>query len=483
MSTNTQLGYLQEPYLVSNYLEPRANEALGFSFNAQIEKHDEAGAQYLAYVLSWNGSQFEAVVNKTEALAAQNEAHINKFAFGGVQFTSRFDTNTFGASQFEASIFNSAALASQFLASIDNSIACGAQFSGEIGDLLKGISTQFLGEVDRSKAGGTQNLAKINNRAPLGFQYLALIDSLDSKGAQIVAVIDNEKALGAQFISLFTSAVGTQFRAALYNIDNLRVLHRFPSRGTSTGNWTASSTHAGDFGIANVNTDLVEQVWRSVAGVKSGIVLVCDTQVPQGVLVDTIALLGHNMTTSAIVDVVGANNTSFSGDVINFRMTIAKENAFHISQTLPSASYRYWRFTIDDSTNAANFIQIGTIVFGESVIVHNENFADPIKLKRTHYSDKIETEGFTSAQNDRGVKKAIGLDFKSIDSNGVNFSRLLTVFDEIRTNLKALWIPTPRYPSRYASFAKLTNLPDETYVDNGENAAYVDFSIEIDEAK
>lgn len=274
----------------------------------------------------------------------------------------------------------------------------------------------------------------------------------------------------------------SQVTIALYNITNLRVLLNFPSRGTSGSNWTSNSTASGDFSILNVNTDIVEQVWRSASTVKTGIVLTCDTQVTQGVFVDTMAFLNHNFTTSATITWEKSNDAGFAtiGEVEN--LTSALTNMYFIAPMLPQHGYRYHRFLIDDPTNTANFLQIGTIVFGSAIMLQGDNFVDQVKKQLVHFADKILTEGFTNVSNDRALKTNIGLEFKNLDFNSGNYTKLETIFTTARTSLKCLWIPTPQYPSRYAIFGKLATLPDETHNDLGDSADYVSLSVQIDES-
>jgi hypothetical protein len=324
---------------------------------------------------------------------------------------------------------------------------------------------------------------KITSFDSLSEQYKSVIEKKYSLPLQYKLEIDKKHAVGIQFQGLTGSILSLQYRVALYNTTNLRILSEFASRGISGSNWVASSTASGDFGIDNVNTDIVEQVWRSVGGAISSIQLVCDTGLAQGVFLDTLALLNHNLTTSAEVQLLGSNDPLFStiGVVINFTMTT--RNYIYIAPDLPNIGYRYWKIIINDNTNPNNYLQIGTIIFGESTIFQGECFSNPISYKKTHYSDKIMTEGFTTVNNDRGIKAKINLNFENINFAGGNYNSLVNLFETARTNLKCLWVPTPQYPTRYAVYGKLSDLPDETHTDNGENADYVNFALEIDEAK
>jgi hypothetical protein len=266
-------------------------------------------------------------------------------------------------------------------------------------------------------------------------------------------------------------------------VDNLRILYQFPSRGTGGGgNWTANSTKAGDFAASNLNTDIIEQKWRSDDTVVTGVVLVCDTGLPQGVFLDTFAMLGHNMSTSATVLLEGDENPFFTSPGFSQQISMERNNSYWIAPDQPNVGFRYWRLSIDDPTTLEDHIEIGTIIFGEALIFFAEQFSNPVRLTKKHYSDKVYTEGFTNVSNDRTIKKSLGLIFQNLAISGRNYAGLNAIMDTARTNLKCLWIPTPQYPSRYAVFGKFTELPSEEHNDIGESADYVGMNVEVDES-
>lgn len=284
----------------------------------------------------------------------------------------------------------------------------------------------------------------------------------------------------SEFHRITARLVNSQILHAIYNTKLLRILCEFPSRGTSGTNWSviAGGTAAGDFSVNNLNTDIVEQVYRSTA---KNITIQCDTQVPQGIFNDTLAILGHNFTTSASVVMQGSNDITFGSVGLSETLDVELNNIYWISEYLPAASYRYWRFIISDVTNANN-LQIGTIVFGPSIIFNGECFVDNVVRRKTHFADRVRTEGFTSVSNDRALKRAVSLSFKNLDFNRDNYEHLVEVIDAARTSLKCLWIPTPEYASRFAVFGKLSEMPVENHRVLGENADYIDLDITVDEA-
>lgn len=317
-------------------------------------------------------------------------------------------------------------------------------------------------------------------------------------------VADVEAAQGQQADFITLSSYGHQVNISLYSPTNLRILCEFPSRGLegATGNnawgnaagegnnWKASSTQAGDFEAYRLNTDIVEEVWRSASGVTTGVTLDCDTERPQGVFLDTFAILNHNLTSSATINLIGSNVSDFSviGQVIPLQALGGDENIYYISPGLPTQGYRYWRIAIDDSSNTDGFISIGTILFGASRIFFGECFVDDVEFELRDYTDSVKTEAFTNVKNSRAQKKVLRLDFRSLDYTKGNFQLMRSLFRRSRTVLKCLWIPTPdptdqEVTARFALFAKMTKVPVERHNNKGAQADYISFSLELDEAE
>jgi hypothetical protein len=236
-----------------------------------------------------------------------------------------------------------------------------------------------------------------------------------------------------------------------------------------------------------LNTDIVEQIWRSEQGTSSGISLVCDTGLPQGIFLDTLAILNHNMTKSANVTLLGSNNSNFSTIGTSIPIQIRQENAFYIAQGLPNFGYRYWKLLIDDATNQDGFVSVGSILFGSSKIFQGECFVDEIEFELKDYNDTVRTEGFTNVSNSRALKRKVRLEFRSLDSSLQNFKTMRNIFETYRTTHKCLWIPTPdpldgEVTARFAVFGKLSAIPSERHNSKGPKADYVTFNIEVDES-
>jgi len=311
----------------------------------------------------------------------------------------------------------------------------------------------------------------------------------------------NFDAIGWQSQFVSPSPFGWQARVILYNTNNLRILCEFPSRGAVTGagnnswgnpiatgqNWLASSTEpssTNDFSEFNLNTDVVEQIWRSATGVKTSITLDCDTELTQGIFNDTVGVLNTNLSSSATVRLIGSTSSTFA--TIGFDEFLEVDGngeIIFISQTIPLTAFRYWRFEISDASNVADHISIGTIVFGSATIFQGECFVDKVERQLVNFTDGISTEAFTNVQNDRGIKKKLKLNFKNLDFKKANYANMIDIFNTARTTLKCFWVPTPQFPKRFSIFGKLTEIPRETHNVKGENLDFVDFSINVDEAR
>lgn len=369
------------------------------------------------------------------------------------------------------------------------------------GYLMAGyLQDDYMKKIIIAQGGQQASFYMIDKTKSLGFQANAyIVDNRKSVGMQsLFSIVDATKPIGMQGDFRNVKALAMQFLAALYNNSNLRILWEFPSRGlpVSEGgsgglNWVANNTKysaTNDFTVNNLNTDIIEQYWRSENAAVTGIHLDCDTEKSQGVFLDTFAMLGHNLSRSATVYLLGANVADFSTIGVTIPIQIINDdNSYYIAENIPTQAYRYWRISIDDSANADGFIRVGTVVFGASFTFQQECFVDELKFQLKDFADTINTEGHTNVSNSRAQKKNLKLDFRYLDSNMNNFETLRDIFKYARTVLKCLWIPTPSYQdqnitSRFALYGKLSQVPEETHMNKGPENDYVTFNIEVDES-
>lgn len=334
------------------------------------------------------------------------------------------------------------------------------------------VCADLLMQVERKPAFTKPTLAQVDRK---------ITDTKDLR-SQVKRQITDTKAVRLQVEAKQSKKLSMQVRKVLYNTYNLRILYDFPSRGVTGSNWsvTVGEQSAGDFSVNNLNTDVVEQAFRSPNVTNTSVV--CDTQISNGIFVDTIGILGHNLRVTGSVRIEGSQSPSFSNTVLYQTRPDGTENLIWIADTIPLSSYRYWRFTFADAGNPDEYLQVGTIVFGSASIFQGENVVDTIVKTPKHFADKVVTEGFTAVSNDRALKNAVTLEFRSLNYARENYTLLRQVMTYCRTSLKALWIATPRTPTRFGVFGKLAALPSEQHQSMGDDADYVSFTLEVDES-
>jgi len=300
-------------------------------------------------------------------------------------------------------------------------------------------------------------------------------------GMQAEMKVLTDTPVGMQAEMLRAVATGFQGTFVIYNTEQLRIMCEFPSRGDGT-NWTSTSTKSGDFSPNNLNTDILEQRWQS-DGVIALVELRCDVGAGLTAFNDTTAILNHNFSIGARVELQGTSDPTYGSIEFSTVMTTELENMYYIAPSLPTSGYRYWRFIIQDVSNADGFLSVGTIVFGSSQIFSlNECFQLPVTFGKRHFKDSMETEGFTNVSNDRAMRKFLGLSFAQLSFDGGNYRLLQNYFSFAKTDLKCLVIPRPTRPSSLAVFAKLNQLPEENHNALEDNDWHVDLALDWDES-
>ena len=526
--TTETFGYLEDSYLEGEYGTSTARASGGLQARFKIESDKPSGVQtrFTIQDLKALGIQSRFTILSDTSFGIQTRFTINSDKLSGIQanFTIADTLATYGL-QLNAVVTSGGVYGVQTEFKVDSVNASGIQYSGIISDFPKDIALQYEGRIKSESILGVQArsdkyptvpcddsgyledaylsrsyLAECAQQIP-GLQANFLVQQTTEYGVQALltikdflkpsgvearfTIVDFKKFLGVEFDAQILKDLAIQFLATLYNTTNLRILCDFDSRGTVNNNWTASSTAVGDFNVNNINTDIVEQVWRST--VTTGVTLNSDTGVPQGTIIDTLAILNHNLTSSANVTLIGSDNPGHAPTGIVIPLQARLNNMFYIARDLPSTGFRYWRIAIDDATNPAGFLQIGAIVYGTSEIFQGECFVDEIEFMLKDFAETVSTEGFTNVANSRAIKRSVRLDFRSLEANERNFKILRNIFENIRTTLKCLWIPTPdvndqEITAKFATFGKLPSLPSERHNNKGKNADYVSMTLEVDES-
>jgi nitrogen regulatory protein PII len=349
-----------------------------------------------------------------------------------------------------------------------------------------GEGAQALQKLYHPRQLGSQVNQKLYNIFEQDSQVNQIIEDVFSTGSQVKLKIYDEKNTGSQVMQIKSVKTGNQVQLVIYNVTQLRILQDFVSRGTpALGglNWTSNvALKVGDFSTVNLNTDVLEQRCQTLA-LPPLWILTCDTGIPQGAFIDTLAILGHNLTKSARVEVQGSTDPLFGS--VGFSVVLNSElvNTYWISPALPNEGFRYWRLIIDDLTNSSGSLYIGAIIFGSAAIMSvAETFENPIQYGLTHFKDSVETEGFRSVSNDRALRKQLTLNFSNLRYDSGNYALLKEYWLNAKTDIACLIIPRPTKASAFAVFSKLTQLAKEEHNAISDYDHYVSFTLDWDES-
>lgn len=295
-----------------------------------------------------------------------------------------------------------------------------------------------------------------------------------------------------------STAMHVQVEINAYNITLLRVLWEIKSDGTTALNYTASSEASADKGVVNLKSDILEKYWQTTGCAAEWFQF--DAGSGKVISMDTLALIAHNLTNSAVVTVKGygtsidaapANHAAWASVPVYATLTMPDDpdetNLIYIAPVLPTDSFRHWLIDIEDSTNTAGVIRIGRVVGGSSLIFNGENCLDTVGLTDQNYKDEMKLNGFSGIANNRALKRAMKLTFRDLDSKQQsNYKRLKRYTRYCRDTLKALVILDPKAETtkyQFTVFAKLKSMPSESHVYVDDLTNYTSFELEYDEAK
>jgi hypothetical protein len=130
-----------------------------------------------------------------------------------------------------------------------------------------------------------------------------------------------------------------------------------PDNPATAATVTATSSHA-SYPISNVKSLPTTTRWRSTSAV------VQDIEIDFGAAqsVDLIALVNHNFTLNASVEVRAGSSTAYA----EFATSIPWREFLAFKWVTSSQSYRYWRIRITDTGNGDGYIAVGYLCLGQS---------------------------------------------------------------------------------------------------------------------
>lgn len=256
--------------------------------------------------------------------------------------------------------------------------------------------------------------------------------------------------------------------------------YKFDNPGSNVLSVTSQAT--GDHGKVNLTTTPLRETWRSATVASWQEIIIAANDV--NVIPDTFALLNHNLTEIAVVQLQGSTSPTFN--VIGFTLGITWAERHMVLQQDIGQAYPYYRIRILDPTNPCGYIEIGRIIGGKSFyMTNNEDITDDFSISPADKAYKMPTEGFFRAFNERVKVDKLQIRFDKLwttntpsDPNrNYNYKELLKMFKEVGETYPFLTILDPEDAAFETIWGVVDALPTRTHTVN----RYVTMSFAIQE--
>ena len=191
--------------------------------------------------------------------------------------------------------------------------------------------------------------------------------------------------------------------------------------------------------VANLQNQRLAKRWRSTTPTAQTIVV----NLGSAQAVDTLAVLGHNLSGSATV-IVEAHTSDSWGTPALSAISLAYNAGAILKYLAAAQTYQYWRYTLDDATNSDGYVEAGRIWLGTFLVIDPSSLdAFTVTKKRsdtvTYGRDrqKYATEGVGWRQFDLSFPRTGGTSLTAVqtmyDTVGNHGSLIFSNFDSLRT--------------------------------------------------
>lgn len=231
----------------------------------------------------------------------------------------------------------------------------------------------------------------------------------------------------------------------------------------------------------NLTTTALRETWRSadVTGWQEIIIEANDTLDS----IDTFALLNHNLSELAVVQVQGSMTSSFAAPAFTLPMIWNKKHMVLLQEI--GTPYNFYRFRILDPTNQCGYVELGRILGGKSfTFSKNEDINDNMTITTDDLAYKTKTEGFFRASNQRVKVDKLQIKFSDLltrklnnDDSVDNYLNIMDLMEVCGEVYPFLTIPDPEDPMFQIMWGQIDTLPPRMYGIN----RYVSLSITIQE--
>lgn len=174
--------------------------------------------------------------------------------------------------------------------------------------------------------------------------------------------------------------------------------------------------------VENVQNGRLAKPWRTLSATGVN----CIVDLGAAVAIDTVAIMGHTLTTSATVVIEANSSDSWGAPAWSTTLTALEGmilKFFDAAQT-----YRYWRYTIEDATNGSAYLDIGRLWLGDYLQIDPPSTANfSVKKER---SDTVTYGRARQKYATEGVGwRSFDLDFRAY--HGTVLTAIQTMYDTV----------------------------------------------------
>lgn len=231
-------------------------------------------------------------------------------------------------------------------------------------------------------------------------------------------------------------------RIAYDNLIDDLTLSAFTVIGTATG-----------YPVTNVQEQRLSVRYRTASPTAQSVII--DFATAQSIT--TAAILGHNISASATASSILVSARADTGFTAGNVIATLTRNEDAILKFFTAASFRYWKFSIDDQSNTDGYLEMGRLWLGTYITILPSSLLDFTVAKRR--SDIV-----TYGKN-RQKYASIGEDWRRFELNfpptgGSALTAIQTMFDAVGLHSSLLFTHLDldySYPIIYPCYCSITD--------------------------
>ena len=231
--------------------------------------------------------------------------------------------------------------------------------------------------------------------------------------------------------------------------------------------------------LANLQTESTRQRWRSSSAIVNQEIVIKADIIKE---IDTIAILGHNLTDDAIILIQANTVNDWTIPPVNLSATVdpETENIIVCNDGL-GAAYEFLKITIIDPANPCGYVEIGRIVAGMALtLTKDEDITDNISINSEDLSEKMQTFGYFRQSNENIIARSFSCSFEKLSTKvdeNENYKNLKKFIKYVKTVMPFIVIVDRGDPNFFNMHCQLNKLPSYSYTING----YVSFGLDMEE--